>query len=536
MSQKSAIFFSDNANKRPDKRGAEEMTKYHLIGLRIAMFFGICFVSGGPAFAVEPQALASLDDWLSFQVPQSQTLMLANISRPGAAAGSVVAAPGQSPNYYYHWIRDSGLTMDTIVTLFENTQSDSDRDLYNKTLGDFIDFSKQLQATNNQSGAAYSTGLGDPRFNVDGSADTTHWGRPQDDGAAIRASTLMRLGNAMIDQGQIQWVSSNLYSSGLPATSVIKADLEFIAHHWMDSSYDLWEEIQGDHFYTRMVQRRAMVEGAEFAERMGDGEASGYYQIQAQQIEQSLDNFWNGTDNYIVATLNQTAGPTIKTSDLDSAVILGILHGTIQLHTRGLTADEVQFGVTDDRVIVTALTLESKFASLYPINGAGDAELAPAMGRYAEDRYNGFISNAQGNPWFLMTNAFAEYYYRAASLYQKNQEIAVTPVVASWIKSLPGAASLDVSENETIANSDPRFETIISLLKNRGDQFFARTQTYSVSTGEMSEEIDRNTGAQTGAQNLTWSHASVLTTFWARQSLTLRPRERRLPRPHYFAR
>jgi glucoamylase len=492
------------------------MKKCYLFGL----VFLTCLASGSTALAAHPQTGDSLEEWLTSQVPQSVTFMLANISRPGAAAGSVVAAPGQSPNYYFHWIRDSSLTMDTVVTLLESSQTDADKDLYGKILMDFISFSKGLQATNNLSGGAYSTGLGEPRFNLDGTISNLPWGRPQDDGAAIRASTLMRLGNALLDAGQVQWVTTNLYSSGLPAKSVIKADLEFIAHHWTDTSFDIWEEIRGDHFYTRMVQRRAMIEGAEFADRMGDTDASGYYQAQAQLIEQSLENFWSDSNGYIVATLNQTAGSTFKTSDLDSAVVLGVLHGAVQLHTRELNTDEALFGVSDDRVIATAQKLESAFASLYPINAAVDRDqLAPAMGRYVEDRYNGFVSNAHGNPWFLMTNAFAEYYYRVASLYRKNQAIEVSATVANWIAGLPNGASINLMAGASIASSDPRFETILAVLKNHGDQFFARTELYSDPNGNMSEEIDRNTGAMTGAANLTWSHASILTAFWARQAL-----------------
>jgi glucoamylase len=484
-----------------------------------------CFVlmlgmfDGTIAQAASPKASLPLENWLSFQTPQSLNLMLTNISRPGSAAGSIVAAPGQVPNYYFHWVRDSSLTMDVIITLLENSQSDSDRNTYDKIVLDFIHFSMQLQATTNPSGGPYDTGLGEPRFNVDGTPNTLHWGRPQNDGAAIRASTLMRLGNSLLDEGQMQWVATHLYTSGLPARSLIKADLEFVAHHWMDPSYDIWEEILGDHFYTRMVQRRAMVEGAEFAERMGDVDASGYYQLQAQQIEQSLENFWSPSNNSIVATLNQTAGPTIKTSDLDSSAILAVLHGAIQLHTRSLNADEARFGVSDDQMIVTAQKLESVFAALYPINQTEQGTLATAIGRYAEDRYNGVAFDAAGNPWFLLTNAFAEYYYRVAAFYKTAQSISITPVVASWLESLQGSSTITVSAGETITSTDSRFEAILSLLTEKGDQFFGRTQLYSDPSGNMSEEIDRTTGTMTGAQNLTWSHASMLTAYFARQSL-----------------
>jgi hypothetical protein len=92
-------------------------------------------------------------------------------------------------------------------------------------------------------------------------------------------------------------------------------------------------------------------------------------------------------------------------------------------------------------------------------------------------------------------------------------------VVASWLESLQGSSTITVSAGETITSTDSRFEAILSLLTKKGDQFFGRTQLYSDSSGNMSEEIDRTTGTMTGAQNLTWSHASTLTAYFARQSL-----------------
>lgn len=37
---------------------------------------------------------------------------------------------------------------------------------------------------------------------------------------------------------------------------VIKADLDFVATNWNSSGFDLWEEVYGAHFYTRLVRFR----------------------------------------------------------------------------------------------------------------------------------------------------------------------------------------------------------------------------------------------------------------------------------------
>jgi len=57
----------------------------------------------------------------------------------------------------------------------------------------------------------------------------------------------------------------------------IKTDLEYVAHNWQESSFDLWEESNGDNFFTKMVQRKAMIDGAAFATKMGDTGAANFY-------------------------------------------------------------------------------------------------------------------------------------------------------------------------------------------------------------------------------------------------------------------
>ena len=122
---------------------------------------------------------APLDGWIASETSLSTTYMMRNVSPPGAAAGSVIASPSQSnPDYYYHWIRDASITMDAVVNLYVTT-SGATRTQYYNTLLDYVDFSRRNQMTPNPSGNPQDTGLGEPKFNVDGSAFTGSWGRPR---------------------------------------------------------------------------------------------------------------------------------------------------------------------------------------------------------------------------------------------------------------------------------------------------------------------------------------------------------------------
>jgi glucoamylase len=63
--------------------------------------------------------------------------------------------------------------------------------------------------------------------------------------------------------GNLSYVSSYLYNGSDPETGtsiissflilVIKADLDFVAANWQSPGFDLWEEVNGTHFYTGLV-------------------------------------------------------------------------------------------------------------------------------------------------------------------------------------------------------------------------------------------------------------------------------------------
>ena len=87
--------------------------------------------------------------------------------------------------------------------------------------------------------------------------------------------TLVQLANLCLDQGLDSVVKDKLYRAELPACTVIKADLEFVSHHWSETCSDLWEETRVIISTRQMVQRKSMIVGAQLADRMGDGAAAG---------------------------------------------------------------------------------------------------------------------------------------------------------------------------------------------------------------------------------------------------------------------
>lgn len=477
-------------------------------------------IAGASAFAAPSARAYELGQWTQAQSARSAQTLFRNIGPstavPGAARGAVVASPSRDPDYRYHWVRDGALVMGTVLGFYERAVKSAEKTALLGTLLEFVDFSRRNQLTPNPSGPADGLGLGEPKFMVDGGAFEGSWGRPQNDGPALRATTLIRLAHLLLDQGREKLVREKLYDPSVPARTVIKADLEFVSRHWGDSSFDLWEEVRGDHFYTRLVQRRALMEGAALADRMGDGGAARWYRSQARAIEPTIERHWDANRGFVVATLDRDGGLEGKASDLDVAVILGALHASSP------GKDDRYFHVTDDRVLATAEKISEAFRKLYAINGRerdGDNQpLGVGIGRYPEDHYSGVAHQNSGNPWFLATFAFAELYYACANEWEADGRIRVTPANLPLLRRLKARQRLrmDFEPKELIRAGDPRFQAMIEGLRALGDDYLRRGRFHGDPGGAFSEQFNRDSGYMQSAEELTWSHSSLITAVWAR--------------------
>lgn len=454
---------------------------------------------------------SQLSTWIDSQTGRSVNGMLDNISRPDTAKGTVVASPSKIvPPYYYHWVRDGALTMNAIVSLYESTSDNWARYRYYSILMDYITLSRKQQLSDNWSGAPENTGLGEPKFQVDGSTFNMDWGRPQNDGPALRAITLIRFARDLLSDGKWDFVRS-LYDSKIPTASLIKADLEYVSYHWRDSSYDLWEEVRGKHFYTKIVQRRALLSGADLADQLGDFGAASWYRNQAAQLSGEIDWHWDDFHGYIVETLDRVGGRSDKYSNLDSGVILGVLHAA---------GSDSFYGATNDRVLATASRLADTFKSIYGINWRDrdfdNAKMGIAIGRYPEDIYCGYNCKPPGNPWVLLTAAFAELHFRAVKDWQHDRQIHISYRNIGFFNYALSGTGISLNQGDTIFDWDPRFGPILAAVHDTGESFLRRIKFHTPADGSLWEQMNRDTGFMTSAPDLTWSYASFLTASWQR--------------------
>jgi glucoamylase len=102
--------------------------------------------------------------------------------------------------------------------------------IYNATIQtkiqNYIIGQAKIQGVSNPSGSlSDGTGLGEPHYNVDMSAYTGGWGRPQRDGPALRATALVAYANWLVANGYTSTASSVVWP-------IIQNDVAYVVEYW----------------------------------------------------------------------------------------------------------------------------------------------------------------------------------------------------------------------------------------------------------------------------------------------------------------
>ncbi|KAE8373317.1 Six-hairpin glycosidase-like protein [Aspergillus bertholletiae] len=442
-----------------------------------------------PSFPVHKRQ-SDINAFIEKQTPIAKQGVLNNIGADGklaegAAAGIVVASPSKSnPDYFYTWTRDAGLTMAELIEEFIGGDGTLE-----STIQNFVDSQAKQQAVSNPSGSlSDGSGLGEPKFNVDISQFTDAWGRPQRDGPALRASALIAYGNSLIANDKQALVKSNIWP-------IVQNDLAYVGQYWNQTTFDLWEEVQGTSFFTTAVQHKALVEGDAFAKALGEECTACSV---APQILCHLQDFWDGAA--VVSNLANNGR-----TGLDANSLLGSIH----TFDPAAACDDTTFQPCSSRALSNHKRVVDSFRSIYSINSGRAAGQAAAVGRYSEDSYQG------GNPWYLTTLVAAELLYDALYQWDKQGQVEVTEASLPFFQDLAGNVTTG-----TFAKSSSAYTSLTSAVKTYADGFISVVQQYTPDDGALAEQYSRDTGDPVSASNLTWSYAAFLSAV-ARRSGTV---------------
>ncbi|KAF8073537.1 glycoside hydrolase family 15 protein [Lyophyllum atratum] len=441
--------------------------------------------------SVFAQSSVVVDQYVAKESPIAKAGLLANIGSSGsrsagAKPGVVIASPSTTdPDYLYTWIRDSALVFKCLIDQYTQGQDTSLRSL----IDDYLGSQTIIQQVSNPSGTVSSGGLGEPKFEIDLSAFTGGWGRPQRDGPALRSIALITYANSLIGQSNTTYVVQKLWP-------VIKLDLDYVANKWNSSGFDLWEEVSSSSFFTSAVQHKALRQGVTLANKIGQTGVVTGWTTQADNVLCFLQSYWNPTGSYI--TSNTGGGRSGK--DVNSALA--------SIHTFDAAAgcDAVTFQPCSDKALASLKVYVDSFRSIYAINHGVPATSGIATGRYPEDVYY------NGNPWYLATAAVAEQLYDALIVWKAQGSLTVTSVSLAFFRQFAPTVTAG-----TYASTTSTYTTLVNAIKVHADDFLAVNAKYTPTDGSLAEQFNRDTGAPLSAVHLTWSYASALTAFAARK-------------------
>ncbi|CAK5270448.1 unnamed protein product [Mycena citricolor] len=432
-------------------------------------------------------AQASVGSYVASEGPIAKAGLLANIGpsgakSSGASAGVVIASPNTvNPNYLYTWVRDSSLVFKVLVDQFTTGQ---DTTLLGQ-INNFIAAESALQQVSNPSGTVSTGGLAEPKFNIDLTAFTGPWGRPQRDGPALRSTTMITYAN---------WLAKNTSTSNVlnKLWPAIKLDLDYVVNNWNQTGFDLWEEVDSSSFWTTATQHRSLRQGAALATKLGQNATA--YVTQADNLLCFLQSYWNPSGGYMTAN---TGGGR---SGIDANTPLTSIH----TFDPAAGCDAKTFQPCSDKALSNLKVYVDSFRSIYGVNSGIASNAAVAVGRYPEDVYQG------GNPWYLAVAAVAEQLYDALFVWKQQGSLQVTSISLAFFRQFESSVTAG-----TYSSSSSTFKTLTAAIKTFADGFIAIHAKYTPSNGGLAEQFDRKTGAPLSALDLTWSYAAALTAFSA---------------------
>ena len=433
------------------------------------------------------------------------------------ARGSILASPEMAaydpkPDYFFHWLRDSALVADGLREAIEDgTLAPSSVE----HLIDFVDFSLELcrldgprflreggypetvepsfrQHVRSRAEIAEIVGdriLGEGRHNADGSLDVLKWGRPQNDGPALRALTVIRF--FRLDAFRVRAAEA--------ALTLLRYDLDYTLSHWRSPCCDLWEEATGFHYHTRLVQQAALAEGAAFLAAEGDSERAKTCADAGRALLLELDRHFDPGDGVYRGRLAETGPDAPPCRRLDIAVILAAIHAGRRAGAHS---------VTDPKMLATLFALERLFDEEYPINRARPNDCAPALGRYAGDSY------FSGGAYYFATLGGAQFCFRLAQAAAEGEAFQVSTESRAPLAALLQTPA-DTLPHGVLAGQFR--EALAHAALRRGDMYLATVRRFTPASGALAEQFSQQDGAPASADNLAWSYACFVTALATRR-------------------
>ena len=285
--------------------------------------------------------------------------------------GTIRASPTDDPkcNYNYHWTRDAAIVINSLIKLYHH------HDTPKKTKDKCFDIFKNYIEAESQHNLYH---LGEPKFNLNNTPYTGNWGRPQNDGPALRGLVLIKLLTIVIQKQDL--IKHLIFNDLLYTITVLE-----------DFCFGLWEEQKGYHLYTRMVQYKFI----KVCYENNVVQLEKLNQAVLDRAKELVFHHISVKDNKIHAIFDIN-GQVQR--EFDGAFLLGLNHIDYDIDGLDINKDYVKKYVDN---------LVKNFNEEYPIS---DTLSIPFMGRYNKDHYFG------GNPWIIITASLFQYWIKTEDI------------------------------------------------------------------------------------------------------------------------
>ncbi|CCH43637.1 Glucoamylase, intracellular sporulation-specific [Wickerhamomyces ciferrii] len=489
------------------------------------------------------------NNWIEKQFHISFNKILLNIADPilnndliendNVTPGANLASTSKKhPDYFYQWIRDGAITINSLISHLNEFDSFQNETLQ-KVVENYIKNNYHLQRLDNWSGKFNDSSdplnkfknLGEPKFHVDSTPFNQVWGRPQNDGPALRIISIDKFIKSLNNHGK-QFIQTDeiIKSTRDIYKLIIKLDLKFIIANWNLENFDLWEEVNSFHFFTSLTQLKALKIGLKYFKNFNDEDLEFGENLQTVLID--LTKFIyedSGFINYKLNHIVETPSFLHERSGLDAAIIIG------SLITHDDFDDVVPFDVNDGLILNTLSELIKTMKYLYPINHSKiNLNLGVALGRYPEDIYDGY-KTSEGNPWFLTTLSASELLFKLiANLYNLKQDLIIDSSNQHFYYNNVIELNSIYSNSPLIKHSNGHdlilkipynslaFNQTIGNLFAFGDSFLEIIREHVSNDGSISEQFNKYTGFMQGAENLTWSYGNYWNAYkWRQRAFNL---------------
>lgn len=327
--------------------------------------------------------------------------------------GSIMASPSQEPDYRFHWVRDSAIVIKNIINLYLSEPKKKYMDIMENYVKTELMHIKHHPA--------------EPKFLLDKTPYTGDWGRPQNDGTAMRGIVCIKLLNVM---------PSKTYAS---LYKIIHSDLSYTIDELDQPCFDLWEEEFGYHLYTRMLQTKFINEAFKIV-KIRNSEPKLTHEI----LEKAKSYLSHHFTNEGINSSYDTHGRILRKHD--ASFLLGLSHVDYELPLVSMSDRHIDRYVNE---------MVEDFNEIYPINKNTGV---PFLGRYKNDKY------FDGNPWIITTVALYQYWNHTKQKMVGFEKFI--SILREKKMDLPEQLDKETGENRSVERLTWNYAELITLMKN----------------------------------------------------------------------